>query len=298
MNKKITIIIISYNRAQKTLESIHNVLFEVDDIDGFEKELIVINNGSSTNYAEVEKYVKECEVPINYIDNGENLGVSGGRNLGLKSATGDYVFFIDDDAVFEKPDVFSVVHDRFSNNQNLAVIGFAVVNFYNGEKDYPVKDKSRWVEDEFFNNVFWGGACAIRRSVFDEIGTFDTSFFYGMEEYDFAYRAMNKDFKILFTKRVVVLHKVEPAGRETDLVKFSRLFVNKCIVAYRYLPMKFLLTHIFMWSIFLIVKSKGNLVNYIKSLKTYFTKTKTNNRTVISKSALKYIKSVSGRLSY
>ncbi|MCB0737623.1 MAG: hypothetical protein KDC92_08930, partial [Bacteroidetes bacterium] len=134
--------------------------------------------------------------------------------------------------------------------------------------------------------------------VFDEIGAFEPAFFYGMEEYDFAYRAMDKGYKIWFTKHVMVLHKVSPAGREPNVVKFSRMLQNKSLIAYRYLPWKYVLTHLFMWSGFFLTKSKWKFGKWLKALAGYNQMVKNDKRTPISKETLAYIKSVKGRLTH
>ena len=297
---KISIVIISYNRPSVTIETLKNILYEVDDVPNFEKEIILINNGSTVDYAEVENFLAKENATINYIDNPDNLGVSGGRNIGIKAATGKYISFIDDDAVFKNRDSLKMIHQKFTEyaDQNIGVIGFCIENFYSGEPDYPVKNQSKLVEDEFLNNIFWGGGSVFRKEVFEKSGEFDASFFYGMEEYDLGYRIIDKGYKILFTKNITVLHKVSPDGRETNLVKISRFFKNKSIVAYRYLPWPYVISHILIWSVYLLFKSKGNIFLLFRNWSSLYKAIKVNQGTPISNEAISYVKSVSGRLIY
>ena len=297
----ISIVIISFNRPKETIESIHNVMFELEEVEGVAKELIVINNGSTVDYSSVDAYIRDHNLEINYIDNPDNLGVSGGRNIGITEAKGDCVVFIDDDAVFKKKDGLKVLHKKFQEyeSQGVAIIGFGIENYFSGEPDHPVKDQQRLAEqDEFLNNIFWGCGFAVKKEVFDSIGKFDDGFFYGMEEYDFTYRAMEQGFKILFTKNIIVLHKVSQKGREINVVKNSRMFVNKCLIAYRYLPWKYVASHIVMWSGYFLQQTKGNVPKLLAAMSSLFKKMKSNKRSPVSGKTLDYIHSVSGRITY
>ncbi|XOV68129.1 MAG: glycosyltransferase family 2 protein [Fluviicola sp.] len=296
----ISIVIISYNRPVETIEVLENVLFEVDDYEGFKKEIIVINNGSSEDYTDVVSYIDKhnTDNQIIYVNDGVNLGVSGGRNVGIKHSTGKYVVFIDDDAVFAEKDIIGKIDQRFTKDPSLGVIGFAVYNFYTNEPDHPVKKSKFMDQDEFYNNIFWGCGFVVPRSVFDELGNFEAAFFYGMEEYDLAYRVMDSGRKIWFTKKISVLHKVSTAGRERNVVKHSRMFVNKCILAHRYLPWYYVVTHFIMWSGFFLVKSRGSFITYFKSIGRLRKAMKTNTKAKLKKETLSYIRSVAGRLTY
>ncbi len=295
--EKISFVILSYNRPTETIEAMQNILFDLQDLEGFQKEIVVVNNGSTVSYSPVTEFIQTQEL-VKYIDHPVNLGVSGGRNLGIKNATGKYLIFLDDDAIFKEKDILDTVHSHFSKDQTLGIIAFALYNFYTNESDHPVKKKKKLKEDEFYNNIFWGGACVIHRKVFEEAGVLDEQFFYGMEEYDLAYRMLDKKYKILFTKKVSVLHKVSPAGRERNDVKYLRMFANKCLIAYRYLPWFYVVSHILAWSAYLLFKTRMNLAVFFKAYKTLYLKIQNTQRTPIAKETLQYIKSVSGRLVY
>lgn len=296
--KKISFVIISYNRPKETIEAIKNIYFDLYKLEDYEYDLIVINNGSTVSYKDVEEYIKNNNIFLQYIDSPKNLGVSGGRNLGLKHVQGEYVAFMDDDAEYKMLDTPRLIVDKFTLYPDVGIIGFAVHNFFSHEEDLPVKDKNKLKENEFYNNLFWGGAFVMKTSLFKTIGGFDDGFFYGMEEYDYAYRTMDHGCKILFTKEIVVLHKVSPYGRETNTTKFRRSFINKTIIAYRYLPMIYVFSHFFMWSIYLLKKTGFNLFNWFSAVRELFKKIKNEKRHPISPSTLAYIRSVSGRLWY
>ena len=80
-------------------------------------------------------------------------------------------------------------------------------------------------ENKEAGNVFWagGGACAIDRKKFLEIGGFDSLYhpFY-VEDVDLSYQAWKRGWSSLFAPASRVLHK----HRATTARKFGDLFVN------------------------------------------------------------------------
>ena len=83
--KKISIIIPAYNEAKR----IGNVLSKIPD---FADEIIVVDDGSKDNTAEVAK-----KYGANIIRLKENQGKGAAMNAGIKEATGDIIVFIDAD---------------------------------------------------------------------------------------------------------------------------------------------------------------------------------------------------------
>lgn len=92
MGSKITIIIPTYNRA-----NLINSIFESVSNQSYKNlEIIFVNDGSkdNTNVVLENLALKDNRVKI---VNKSNGGLSDARNAGLKIASGEYVFFIDDD---------------------------------------------------------------------------------------------------------------------------------------------------------------------------------------------------------
>ncbi|MDM1369577.1 glycosyltransferase [Myroides marinus] len=59
-------------------------------------EIIIVNDGTKDNSAEICKQYKEKDNRIVFLEK-ENGGISSARNLGIDYATGDYIAFIDSD---------------------------------------------------------------------------------------------------------------------------------------------------------------------------------------------------------
>jgi GT2 family glycosyltransferase len=82
--------------------------------------------------------------------------------------------------------------------------------------------------------TFLGGACAIRRSVIDDIGGFPSEFFYALEETDLAWRVLDQGGAIQYAGDLEVIHPSMPLSlREGAILNTAR---NRVLLARRRLP--------------------------------------------------------------
>lgn len=297
-------IIISFNRAEDTIDAVKNVL-ALDDVDGWQKEIIVLNNGSTTDYNCFTNFLIELpskiQTQINYIHHPQNLGVAGGRNLCIKASRGQYLLFMDDDAEIVQMNVISFVIDKFRQYaaENLAAIGFMGKNPFTGKTETPLKNP-KLIENkkEVFYNLFFGYGHVFPKALIEKTGFYQDDFFYGMEEYDLCYAAIKAGYSILFTQEILVLHKQNPDGREPNKTTYARMFSNKMVVVYKHLPMLYVCTHFIMWSLFLLKKSKFDLRLYFNTVSSIFKRLQQTPRDVMNKNGMHYLKKVGARLWY
>ena len=89
--KKISIIVPVYNSEKSLrycLESICSQTIDKDII-----ELIIVNDASTDGSAEICREYSYCHEFVKLITLKENSGQSHARNVGVKEAKGEYVFF-------------------------------------------------------------------------------------------------------------------------------------------------------------------------------------------------------------
>ncbi|MDE1507153.1 glycosyltransferase family 2 protein [Ligilactobacillus salivarius] len=92
---KVSIILPVYNAADTVEKTIISVLNQtLKDI-----ELIIIDDGSNIETKNVIRSFRDRRIKL--IEQ-ENSGVSNARNSGIRSAKGNYLFFIDSDDWIEK----------------------------------------------------------------------------------------------------------------------------------------------------------------------------------------------------
>lgn len=85
-----TFIIATYNRAHWLALTLENILRQRDA----DWELLVVDDGSTDNTAQLVPSVQDTRVRYIYHEHGER---SAARNFGLKQARGEFVIFMDDD---------------------------------------------------------------------------------------------------------------------------------------------------------------------------------------------------------
>ena len=297
-------VIISFNRAEDTIDAVKNVL-QLDNVNGWSKEIVVLNNGSTQDYSVFQNYLNTLSAEernfIHYINHTENLGVAGGRNICIKKATGKYLLFMDDDSEIANKDVIQKVLDLYKKyeNEKLAIIGFLGQNPFSGKFDMPLKDpKLIEGKQEVFYNLFFGYGHVFPKSLIEQTGYYQEDFFYGMEEYDLSYATVKAGYSILFTKDILAIHKQNPNGREPGNITQARFFENKMIVVYKHLPLFYVISHFIFWSGYFLYKSKFAIILYFKSIFSMLKRMKVAKREVINANGMNYLHKVKARLLY
>lgn len=302
--KSFSFIVISFNRPLETIEAVKSIL-SLNGFSSLVEEVIVLNNGSNSSYLPFTQFLAELHPlessKVDYIDSKENLGVSGGRNLCMKRAKGEILFFLDDDAEIPEANALSIVISKFENPEieKLGILGFQAINPVTGNFETPLKRQFQIDSkvDEF-NNSFYGYGHAILRSMLAETGMYEEDFFYGMEEYDLSLSAISAGYSILITKDFNIIHKANPQGREVKDVTYRRMFENRMIAVYKHLPLIYVISQFLFWSAHLLVKSRFNLKLYIQAYTSFKSRSLLISRKVISKERLRYFKKVKARLWY
>ncbi|TVQ66542.1 MAG: glycosyltransferase family 2 protein [Balneolaceae bacterium] len=192
-----------------------------------ELEILIADNGSNDG---TQEWVSLHYPHVRFLRLGRNYGYAEGNNLAARSASGEILLFLNNDAKPEDPDWLSPVSELFASNdadivqpKMLSVPNpghFDYAGAAGGFLDwlgYPFcrgrifdsveKDSGQY--DKQVTPVFWasGAAFAIRKDLFLELEGFDTLFRFHMEEIDLCWRALRLGKRILFQPKSVVLHQ-------------------------------------------------------------------------------------------
>lgn len=169
------------------------------------REVIVVDNGSD----EDPRLSLQARFPdVTWRRLAENRGVTGGRNVAIREATGEVLVFLDDDC-FVAPDLLAVLLRTFATHPAVGIVACCLLD--NGTRQptgwtyYPRCAESAF--KTFQAHTFSGGACAIRREVFDRVGLLDERFLYGAEETDFSLRVLDAGFDILYVGDARICHE-------------------------------------------------------------------------------------------
>lgn len=96
---KLSIIVPVYNVADYLPKCLDSLLAQ--DLPQNEYEIIVVNDGSTDNSAEIAQQYADKYANIALI-NQTNQGLSGARNTGIKNTKGEYIQFVDSDDYLEE----------------------------------------------------------------------------------------------------------------------------------------------------------------------------------------------------
>ena len=257
----ISLIIITRNRKDElrsTLESVR----EQDT----EFELVLVDNGSDDGTPDE---VREFWPDAVFVCLDHNSGVSGGRNHGVDAASGEILAFLDDDATFDDVGALRSIRKRYRDDPDLGLLAsnsFLTATGQPEEAAIPRRDK-RVLDDDYESAYFCGVAFAVRRDVFESVGNFFEPYVYGCEELDLSYRALEKGFKILRAKDLVVHHRRSPLERPQGRWVYCNA-KNRVWFAARMLPWRYVVSHGVVWWTYLlwIATTNGLLRDYLRGV--------------------------------
>ena len=93
--KQVSVIVPIFNVAPYLKECLDSLIAQTYT----NLQIILINDGSTDNSESIaESYLYDSRVELISVDNG---GLSYARNIGLKSAKGDFIYFIDSDDLID-----------------------------------------------------------------------------------------------------------------------------------------------------------------------------------------------------
>ncbi|NEA48058.1 glycosyltransferase [Streptomyces sp. SID10815] len=201
--------------------------------------------GNATPLTGVDVAANVTKVPLR-----ENLGCPGGRNVGLEmlraSGEVDVVVELDDDGLLIDADVFRKVQELFAADPELGIVGFRVA-------DEHGRTERRWVPrlragDPMRRGpvtAFLGGGHAFSMPMLGEIGPWPAEFFFGHEESDLAWRALDAGWRILYAPELVLQHPKTSPARHAVYYRFTAR--NRVWLARRRLPALLIPVYLGVW---------------------------------------------------
>ncbi|MBI2903437.1 MAG: glycosyltransferase family 2 protein [Candidatus Methylomirabilis oxyfera] len=237
---RVSFIVVTHARAQWLSGALASIQRQTVNC----REIVVVVNGPDPETQQLLRALGS-EARVAVLEH--NYGVGAGRNAGVALARGEILVFLDDDAELRDLDTAMRLLKHFERDPELGVVGFLVMDAATGaieSRCIPFRNK-RVPQGPTAACYFAGGACAIRRAVFDRVGFYDESLFYGGEEVDLSYRLLEAGFRILFDPSVAMLHYAVGDRSESFALYFSAR--NRPWVALRHLPLLCCVTHIVAW---------------------------------------------------
>ena len=161
-------------------------------------EILVIDDGSTDD--SLDK-IRAKYPSVKIIKNEENKGAAYSRNKGIKSTTGEYILFVDNDIFVENDFVKNI-----SMHASKYDLIYPKIVFEDGKLMMPKseKDKTRLKISPIF---------LIKRNSLNKLDDlFDEKYTIYDEDTDFFLRCFYFDFKQKYLEHLTVIHKVKDKG--------------------------------------------------------------------------------------
>jgi len=190
----------------------------------------------------------------------DNLGIPAGRNRGVEHVTGDWIFFLDDDASIPSP---TFLNDAVARMVADPTIGLLQPRVEDAEgKENP----GRWIprirkgDPRHPSNVFsvWEGAVLMPRTLFDEIGGWGDPYFYAHEGIELAWRVWGAGKRAWYAGDLVANHPAIDPARHSYYYRLNAR--NRIWLAKRNLPIVLVPIYVASWTAIQILRSARNPV--------------------------------------
>ena len=212
--KKVAIIILNFKVKEDTCRCIESV----QNSDYKNLQIIVVNNSFDDELEEEIKNFKD----VLFIQNKENLGFTGGNNVGVKYALlsgADYIFILNPDTLIDKDCISALIKTvnvgdilgpkiYFANSKKIWYAGGILdkLNVIGKHRGVDEIDKAQYENTEETDYVS-GAAMFVKRKVFDSVGLFDEKYFLYYEDADLSERVKNAGYKIIYAPAAIIWHK-------------------------------------------------------------------------------------------
>ena len=178
----------------------------------------------------------------------ENLGIPAGRNRGVAQVSGEFLFFLDDDASLPDPGFLAAAIAKLRADPSIGLIQPRVVD------PSGTTPPTRWIprirkgEADHSSNVFsvWEGAVILPRAVFDATGGWAEPFFYAHEGIELAWRVWDQGKRTWYAGDLVANHPVITPTRHSYYYRLNAR--NRVWLARRNLPAVFVPLYVASWT--------------------------------------------------
>jgi GT2 family glycosyltransferase len=225
----VTIVVLNWNGLKDTMDC----LGSLNQLDYENYEVVVVDNGSVDESVPV---IRERFPGVTVIENGENLGYTGGNNVGLchSMAQGaDYTLLLNNDTLVH-PAFLRLLVDAVKAEPTVGIAGPTI--YYHERPDViwsaggaidwrrgntrmvglGERDEGQLGQMPRTVDFVTGCALLVKRTVMERVGLLDERFFAYYEEAEWCVRARRAGFKVIHVPRAKVWHKIPLDARDSS----------------------------------------------------------------------------------
>jgi GT2 family glycosyltransferase len=232
---ELSIIIVNFNSLtfiKRCIESIFLIL----ENEGFKWEVVVVDNNSSDGSIDYLKNLQSQFDNFYVVASSQNIGFAKASNIGAKSSSGEFLFFLNPDTEFIETGIQQVL-DFFNSKNKMEKIGIVGVKLLNPDNSIQYSCRSfptlarQFYESYFLYRIFsrskifgsyflscwnhenirkvdWlsGAFMLVKKEVFERIGGFDENYFMYSEDTDICLRLSRAGFKNYYFSQYFIVH--------------------------------------------------------------------------------------------
>ena len=215
--------------------------------DEYSLEVIVVDNASKDD----EAFAISTRYPqVKVIRSEKNLGFSGGNNLGIKAARGDYLFFINNDTLLRSSNIQSLI-DRLKSSEKIGVVcpkirftwdespiqyaGYtplSAVTLRNHPIGFGEKDNGQY-DTAHPTPYAHGAAMMVKREVIEKAGMMPEDYFLYYEELDWSMMIHRAGYDIWYEPAYTIYHKESRTTGQHSPLRSYYITRNRLLFAKR-----------------------------------------------------------------
>lgn len=213
-------------------EDVEGCLDSLQRCHGLISEVVVVDDNSPDDAPDVVERYPFARL----VRNPENLGFAATCNRGVSEAGGEVVVLLNSDTIMPRVGLIRLV-ESLGQGGTVAAAGPRsnyVGHFQRTGVTYTQKSGIELFAEDFASrevddaetDMLVGFCLAVKRSVWNEVGPFDTGFGIGMfEDNDFCYRLRRAGYRLLIANRAFVHHQGNQSLERSPEDKFA-MFAN------------------------------------------------------------------------
>ncbi|MDQ6775575.1 MAG: glycosyltransferase family 2 protein [Actinomycetota bacterium] len=251
---RITAAIVNFNQRAHTLECVESILASFRAVDG-PTQVVVVDNGSAdgSNDAVRARFPQVC-----LIEMGANVGFSSAAARAVRETAGDWVLMINNDATIA-PDAVELMLSAGEAHPSIGSVAATIV-FADGSSMINsagfMVDRLGVAHERLLGEysdilepgvveVFGAsmGGALLRRTMLEDIGGIDDSFFMWLEDVDVAWRGRSRGWRAVHQPRAVIHHHHAATAGHTSDLKYYHVGLNRVRVLAKNMSTPQLLTY-------------------------------------------------------
>jgi hypothetical protein len=231
---RVSIIILNWNGLDDTLACLESL----SQVDYPNFAIVVVDNGSCDGSTAT---IRRRFPAVTLLENAENLGFTGGNNVGLKLALAqgaDFALLLNNDTLVA-PNFVRRMVETATADARTGIVGPTIyyydqpdviwsaggsINWRKGSTHMiglGQQDRGQFGAHPHERDFVSGCAMLVHRQVLEQVGLLDDRFFAYYEETEWCVRAARAGFKIVHVPTAHIWHKISPSARaDSPLVHY------------------------------------------------------------------------------